>query len=464
MLSGAVIATLWMFPLLNALSSAPVWLHWTARDSLETAAAWAAGALIVALTLAIPAAINRRVLQDIVCSTWLLTSTLFVIAALVKVGGVTAYLATYRQRGAWIVFGVTVAMLALAVWLIVSPGRSGPSRLQRIPQVLWPLVLLLGFHLIRAPGMAIEQTAEITRQHVPGEPAIAAVPTGLGVGPTSVRTVILLFDELSPDYLYGARRFDLSSFPALKRMTEQGEIYSAAHLTGGETRIAIPVLLAATPSAPRGLVSTLNAEGRSVRVWGWYHEYCGSMARDARVCHANSIYNSRTQHDSFSVIDPWWTDFNLLPAQFPFSLLKIPTSVALHRSTLDATRRWLATQLDDPTADVIYVHVNVPHLPLLTAETAKLPVPDPFTMSEEGYRTQFGAVDGVVAQVLDSPTRPTQLIMLSDHNARPLTPIAQHEHVVFIRLRSWAPSGPPRTLAVEVPNLLAGMSLRPDLP
>jgi hypothetical protein len=458
-LSAAVIATLWMFPLLNALSSGPTWLHWTALDSLETLAAWAAGALVVGLSLAAPAAAGRPRMYDIVCSAWLLTATLLVVGAVVKIDGITAHLDPYRQHSTPVVAFLAVTLLLGAGLLVAYPGRSEASRLQRGVVMLWPLLLLFGFHLATAPYRSASQSAALA----------AVIPTATAdlpprrvshePDPARTRTVILLFDELSPDYLYGDRAVDLTALPALRQLHDQGQVHADAKLSGGETRLAIPALLSPTPDAPLGLVPSLVADGDSVRIWGWYHTYCLGLTRGAQACHSNSIYNPRTLHEGFSLIDPWWTDFNLLPFESPFGLLKIPTATALHRATLAQTSRWLAAQLQDPTADVIYAHVNVPHLPLLDPASHA-----PFKMTESGYLSQFGAVDAVVAQALNSTVRPTQLIVLSDHNARPLFPRSQHEHIVFVRWRSWVPTGSSISGPQDAAGLLARLSRHPELP
>ncbi len=451
-----------MFPLLNALSSAPEWLLWNRRDSVESAAAWAATSLAIALTLAIATRSTRRIMRDLVYSTWLLIGAFFVAGALVKVSLLTTYLAPYRDSGGWVVAGLGAVLIALAVSLLVFPGGDRFTRIQRIPLLMWPLVPLFLFYLIEAPSMAANRTLAVSPAPVAAQAPIPVSPVGVGRGRTGARTVILLFDELSPDYLYGTRKIDLSKLPALRQMQERGEVHSGAHLRGGATLIAIPALFSATAAAPLGLVPTLAAEGRSVRVWGWYHDYCAGMARRADSCRSNSVYNSRTLHDGFSIVDPWWTNLNLLPAAFPFNVLKYPPAVALQRRTLAATSQWLDMQLGDATADVIYAHVNVPHLPLVTEHIGSLRVPDAFTMSEEGYISQFSAVNAIVGQVLASTTRPTQLIVLSDHNARSLFPKSVHEHVVFIRLRTWVQGSPEVPSSEDAAELVGRMTLRPD--
>jgi hypothetical protein len=230
----------------------------------------------------------------------------------------------------------------------------------------------------------------------------------------------------------------------------EGEIHRDAHLTGGATAIAIPALFGPVPEAPLGLVPELRARGRSVRIWGWYHDYCRTFAREADVCHSTSIYNVRTLDDTFSLLDPWWTDLNTLPAERPFDILKVPFAVAFHRKTLQAARRWLQAQLADPASDFVYAHLNVPHLPLLA------PAERPFAF--DGYLSQFAYIDDLLGVAMADRTRPSQLIVLSDHNARPLFPKRLHDHVVYARWREGVPASAVET-SEDAARLLARMSL-----
>jgi len=452
---GGAIAALCLFPLLNGLSSAPVWLHWTIADSLETLVAWAVASCAVAATLANGPIRSRPILRDLVLAAWLMTAAVFVCGAVVKFEFLNEFLSRHRHEGSWAIAMAGALLTTGATYLTFRPGPHELSRLQRIASAMWPAVLLLLFNLVRAPGLASAQLAShaSTRQSQQAAPSPAATS---GPNP-GARTVVLLFDELSPDYLYGSRAVDMAAYPALAQVLAHGQIRAGTQLQGGRTELAIPALFASTPSSPRGLVPALRAQGLSVRVWGWYHDYCADMARDADACKALSIYNTRTLHSGFSIVDPWWTDLNLLPAVFPFSLLKNPPAIAMHRRTLEVARQWLQMQLADASADVIYVHVNVPHLPLLHAR----PNDDPFQMNEAAYLAQFADVDGVVAQVLHSNQRPTQLIVLSDHNARPLFPKAAHSHVVFMRWRSWRSDRQDIAAQADVPQLLAHTIMSP---
>lgn len=463
LLVGAVVATLCMFPLLNALSSTPMWLHWRIQDSIETLASWIVAACLVATTVGAGPARARGKARDAIIGLWIVAGMLFVCGGLVKMDRLRGILWSRRDSGGWLVVIVGLLLVAGIATLILHPGRRAASRLETIALRMWPVVPLLFFNLARAPGLADAQTR--IRSPAPKQASSTAVATGSDPAVAAHggrRTVILLFDELSPDYLYGSRAIDLSGHPALRQLREQGQIHATAHLQGGATEYAIPALFASTVSAPQGLVPALRAKGESVRVWGWYHDYCAGMAAGSNACHSNSMYNPRTLHALPSLIDPWWTDLNLLPSAFPFGLMKNPAAVAIHRRTLESAQAWLATQLGDAGADVIYAHLNVPHLPLLDAPAPQ--AAHPFTMDEAGYLSQFNAVDAVVGQVLRSTTRPTQLIVLSDHNARPLFPKQEHTHVVFIRWRGWAPRGQTVTGAEDAAELVGRMSLDPEVP
>ncbi len=460
---GAVLSTVWMFPLLNALATLPAWLHWTWFDSLETLFAWLAGSGAVALTLWAAARRGNWRLHDAVCLVWLAAGGLFVAGAVCKISYVKSLVEAYRADSWWVASIGVVVFAAAAALLVARPGRNDASRVQRGVTMMWPLVLLLLFHLARAPGFAESQMAALS-PHPPQHASAAAPPQVVQSPGSRPRTVVLLFDELSAAYLHGAHAVDRSRLPALRTMLEDGDLHENAYLPGGSTAFAIPALFGATDAAPQGLVHTLAAQGRSVRVWGWYHDYCHSIAIEAAVCHSNSIYNPRTLHSGLSLIDPWWTNFNLLPAERPFDLLKTPTAVALHRATLARTRAWLVEQLADPRADVIFAHVNVPHLPLLGIPAEGGGSERPFVMTEKGYVAQFAAVDDIVSVALSSQTRATQLIVISDHEARSLTPQAQHEHVVFLVRRSWAPGSRIHSAREHAASMAARLILFPEAP
>lgn len=454
---GGVVATLALFPLLNGLSSRPVWLQWTWFDNAETLAAWAAAAAVIGFTTWLPARYGWRRTADAINAAWLCVSGLMAAGAVVKASVVKGFFDAYRSSASVVIALVGLAVLAAAAWLIVHPGPRRRTRLQRLTGAAWPVMLLLGYNLCVGPGAAVAQRATFSPapKQAGGVVQHAAAPAA---DKSAKRTVVLLFDELSPDYLFGDRAIDLARYPALAQLRSRGEIHRDAHLAGGATRYAIPALFGATPEAPEGIVKALHDQGRSVRVWGWYHDYCVGLALAADVCHSTSIYTLRTLHGGFSLVDPWWTDLNLMPSDRPFDAIKVPVAAAFHRQTLDAANRWLKSQLADPAADFIYVHVNVPHLPLLDAPGAPAEA-HPFVMDEAGYLRQFGNIDAVVANVLASDTRPTQLIVLSDHNARPLFPKAQHDHVVFIVLQPGG-SGSSITEREDAARSVARLSLQ----
>jgi hypothetical protein len=454
LLAGSVIATLLLFPLINGLSSLPIWLHWTVLDSLETFSSACLVAVLVAVTIWLPARAGRPRLRDAISAAWLVAGCVFTAAAIFKISPILHYLAAYRSMGGWGIGAVVITLAVLAVFTVLRPGQHERTRVERAMQAMWPLTLLLIFHLCRAPMLAASQERSMLSSWS-AAPAATPQATPVRSRRQPTRTIVLLFDELSVDYLFGDRAANLSSLPALARLRRDATLYMDAHLKGGATELAIPALLGPTPAAPQGLVNALKSRGSSVRFWGWYHDYCHTFAQGADVCRSTSIYNARTLNESFSLIDPWWTDLNLLPAERPYAVLKRPPAVAFHRRTLDAARQWLATQLADPHSDFVYAHLNVPHLPTLNGQAR------PFAMDEAGYLSQFVFVDQVVGQAMADTTRQSQLIVLSDHNARPLFPTSQHDRVVFARYRVGVP-GSRITQHEDAAGLLSTMSLQDD--
>lgn len=407
------LAALMFMPLLNGLAAKPEWLHWSWVDSASTALAALITTSTIGASLWLAARHSRR-LVDIVLAVWISAASMFAVGGLAKVDLLAAWLNEWRKYSPWILASSGLTVISLLGFLIIYPGESNRSRLQRLVILFWPISLLMAFHLVRAPWIMT--------------PVKAPVPPRIQVHYEGIRDVVLLFDEWSPDYVYGGRARDLSRWPHIEQLVRSGSVYLDAHLEGGRTAVAIPNLFGTGSDVSGNLVHALQERGKSVRVWGWYHDYCRGIAVMADRCQSTSIYNVRTLYaHSMHPVYAWWTNLVLLPTVAPFRWLKDPADVAFHRQTLKAMQLWLNEQLYDLRADVVYAHVNVPHVPLLQT------TPTPFVVDEAGYLSQFDFIDQVLEQVLNHQERPTRLIVLSDHNWRQQFESNQHDHVVLIQ-------------------------------
>jgi hypothetical protein len=449
---GLTIATLVLFPLLNALAvESAYWLHWRTQDTFETLGAWLLVASVASLSLLLANVFGGVRLAEGLAALWLGSGGFFAAGALIKVGAFVQYAMRYRTASPWVAAVSATVLVAGAAWILHDRTRVERRYFQRAALALSPLVLVFLFNL----GKAQIEHRELASASASKRPAPQR-----GAAGTPLRTVVLLFDELSADYLYGRDAIDLSELTALQKFLAESHVFSGAYLPGGHTGAAIPSLfgdLAHGPpidsAVPRstavesaigergGLVALSARTGMDMRVFGWYVDYCTGIAAQASICRAISVYNARTLQAGFSLRNPLWTNLNLLPSEFPFGFVKVGPAVRMHRATYETAMEWFRDQLKQGDPDVIYVHVNVPHVPYI-AEDFEGSKRARFVMTREAYIQQLRFVDKFLAFVTvelersGHLARPTNVVVMSDHNARALTPDSEHEHVVFMERRS----------------------------
>jgi len=424
-LAGATLSSLLLFPLVNALTSGPDWLHWTRQDGLETLFAWALMALGVAVLLHVAASLVSSRAFELIHGGLLFVGLFFAAGALIRVEVIGGYVAQHRRASVVIGCVMAAGLLGASLWRVLSPMTSKRYLFRHCWPVLSPVSLVFLFHLAMATGVARDVSAAADL----GTPGTSAYQK------TTPLTVVLLFDELSADLLYGSRATDLGPYPALAELVRESMIFRNAYLPGGATATAIPALFHGG-GENEGLSGLIAAGHLDVRVFGWYHDYCRELAKGATICKSVSVYNSRTLRPSFSPAHPLWTNLNLLPFEWPFGWLKIPAATSMHRETWIQAMHWTDIQVQDPRSDIIYTHFNVPHLPLLSEELSATDRRR-FVMDEHNYIGQFRYVDEAIRLVkrrleVVARHRPVNLVVLSDHNARPLTPKDEHTHVVMM--------------------------------
>jgi len=434
LISGATIATLFFFPLLNGLATSPNWLHWTFFDSFETLISWMILTGVVSTTFLLTVKNKDSAFAYLIYLTWLAIGIFFAAGGLVKLSIVKEYVQPYRHLA--VLFALVTIGIAIISFVIALKFQrvSKSNHLRKFILCLWPLTLVMGIQLIVAP-LRNFQTDQFPAS---GESLVGhSIPHSLQQIQSlqSVdQIVILLFDELSVDYLYGNRSSDLSNLPSLQRYLSLANLYTNVTLTGSRTEFAIPSLFAVNKNGNSGLLEFWKQKDISFSIWGWFLDYCSTFATAAEKCHSNSFFNPRTLTHKFFPFTPIWTNFNLLPAEWPFNLIKNPAATYLHLRTFQATKEWLIQQLDNQKSRLIYVHFNIPHTPLINKESSVASTLDPFDKSLEGYRSQLELVDDVIYSLLSRVRQPSNLIILSDHNLRSATPSDQHEHVVFSQL------------------------------
>ncbi len=423
------ISTLFFFPLINALSGSNIEaLHWNTQDSAETLIAWITiGTLIGSFFYLISNTGNRRLIAFIYM-LMIEIGGFFAIGTLIRKSELINSLKNNPSAIYTIATIIALLLVALTAWI----STTSETKYSRIPQRM--LVVLAPLNLLMPLNLGIAQvdrpTSPPTAQSPVNELATSLTRTSKPL------TIILLFDELSPDYLYGARKVNMEKFPALKKLMSNSEIFINAYLPGGNTAEAIPALFE-HKSQGGSLKELLTLQELNIGLTGWYLDYCRMILKKQDGCKSFSFFNARTLENKFSPLHPIWTNLNLLPYQKPFGFLKIPTATTMHTRTLAEINKHLHENINNENLDLVYAHFNIPHAPMLGSENFSWADGERFHENENNYINQLGYVDQAIGLAIDqinvmSKRRPVNLIILSDHNIRNLTPKSEHEHTVLI--------------------------------
>ena len=429
LIGGMTISTLFFFPLINALSGNNVEaLHWNAQDSTETLLSWITLGVLIGSLFYLMGYKGNRHLIAFIYMLMIEIGGFFAVGTLIRKSELINSLKNKQSFIYTIDTILALLLVALTAWISTTSKTTYSKIPQRILVVLAPLNLLMPLNLsiaqVNAPtshpiaqSPVNEITTSITRESKP-------------------LTIILLFDELSPDYLYGTRKVDMDKFPAFKILMSNSQIFMNAYLPGGNTAEAIAALFEGK-SQGDSLKELLTHQELNIGLTGWYLDYCHMILKKQSECKSFSFFNARTLENKFSLLHPIWTNLNLLPYQKPFGFLKIPTATTMHTRTLAEINKHLHKNINNENLDLVYTHFNIPHAPMLGPGKFSWADGGRFDENENSYINQLGYVDQAIGLTIDqinliSKRRPVNLIILSDHNIRNLTPKSEHEHAVLI--------------------------------
>jgi hypothetical protein len=320
--------------------------------------------------------------------------------------------------------------------------------------VMSPLIVFGAVTVVRAgylePTLAIH--AKTTPEERPGASRHGSV-------------FVLLFDELDYGFLYkdGEVRPD---FPNIGAFASKADNYHKAFSPGSDTLIAMPGLLVGRKvnvNAGEGLslyevsnmgtMSPLNLvdtsifslardRGFATVMFGWMFPYCELLKRQLEECQAVSIYNYATVNDSFSIVNPIFTNIVLGPHQVPLTG-HWKTLIYSHFHHRAATKIYnLAVSILDTKRPVFeFVHFNLPHSPFVYDGAQYAPASDPWLQNEENYVKQLKYVDLLVGRFLaeleqQASFATSDIIILSDHGYRAMAPKGQAYHVPLLIKRA----------------------------
>lgn len=435
LLCGMTISTLFFIPLLNTLNSDNYpYLFWNNQDTIETTLSWVTlGSLFGVAFLYVNHKNNFKFTAFFYLLS-LIFGGFFAAGAIGRSVYITsAYNAIEKSPATLHAIYILIATLLIISLILAafSPYVIGAKISKQLIYLFAPLNILFIFNLGNAQFKSITQ-----HQNLPQTVFRIQEKVFKKTNNPSPLNVILLFDELSADYLYGSRAVNMQEFPAIKRLLETSNKFTNAFIPGGQTNKSIPALFE-TNFQGTNLKELITAQEPNVSITGWYLDYCNTFFSGIKNCDAFSFFNIRTINKNFSLLNPILTNINLLPYKKPFGYIKIPAATSLHKKTLEAIDIRVLDALNGKGIDFIYAHYDIPHTPLLDNSKYSPTAASRFEASEAQYIEQFKYINNSIdmtekqLQVI-SQSRPINFFVLSDHNYRAHIPKDQHEHVVLI--------------------------------
>ena len=433
---GFALATLFFYPLAAALDANSYYLQWQRQDVAETISA------LALLTILFGAAVFGLWQR----STRMATVALLAVAAL-PLGSFAAGVARQLPwddalRSAWesraIRYPVPGAVLLAGVVAFIRFPQACNRWLRRLLILLSPISLVV---VTAVAGSARLPPAVAAMDRVPRAAELQAA--------VCAPVLALLFDELSFSYLYDDGGSLRPEFPEIARFASTATTYTAVVAPGGDTRNAVPSLLAARHlrdvriegadilelrdddtlvpldvTGSDGLFATARRLGLSPEVAGYYLSYCDLLGDVVDACRSLSFYNASTPHDRFSPLSPVLTTFILWPRQFPFGLLKNPAFAMLQRELVAQSTMFAGRPLAAAPPVFRLVHFSIPHLPFVFTAQGYDPPLDPLRTSPDAdYVAQLGYVDRLVGELL-APLRASgaydeaTIVLFADHGFR----------------------------------------------
>lgn len=454
---GLSLATLFFYPLISALSAQPFYMHWGHRNTLEFFVALVAtGALLGGLLFAAEAYMEpgygKTMMTIALVAVPFLSSLTYIVAWQL---GITDWLRVMSSRWSSSLEYLLVAPFLAAIGYVVWRRHDAVRRAIRTTiLVMSPFIIFATVAVVRAgylePTLAVHAHAN----------------RGSGVGdPTQQSIFVLLFDELDPGFLYkdGDVRED---FPHLRAFAATAENYHNALSPGSETLTAIPGILggrkvkvndrqgvslyeisdsgAMSPLdiAGSGIFSLARDRGFRTLLYGWMFPYCEMLKRTIDQCQAVSIYNYATANDSFSMVNPIFTNLVLGPRQVPLlGHWKTAIYSRFHHRAASRIYDLAVSSLNAEGPVFEFIHFNLPHSPFVYDGARYSPANDPWLQNEENYVKQVRYVDHVVGRFvaeLEKHARFTTstVIVMSDHGYRAMAPKGQAYHVPLLVKRA----------------------------
>jgi hypothetical protein len=450
---GLSLATLFFYPLISALSAQPFYMHWGHCNTLEFFVATLVisclmGGLLFLTEEYVESGYGRTIMTIVLVAVPMWSSLTYIVAWQL---GITDWLRAVSHELASSLKYSLVSLFVAAIGYVAWRYHEAMRRtIMKAILVMSPFIIFGAVTVVRAGYW--EPTRVVLTQ--------AKLDEGSG-GSRQSSIFVLLFDELDHGFLYRDGQVR-EEFPNFRAFASGADNYHNAVSPGAETLTAIPGILggrkvkvndrhgvslyevldtgAMSPLdiAGTGLFSLARDRGFRGVVYGWMFPYCGMLKWKIDECRAFSIYNYATVSESFSIVNPIFTNLILAPHATPLlGYLKTLIYRHFHHQTASMIYDLAVSSLNTEGPVFEFIHFNLPHSPFVYDGALYKPASDPWLQNDENYVKQVNYVDHVVGRFLAEMEKHARfatstVIIMSDHGYRAMAPPGKAYHVPLL--------------------------------
>jgi len=276
--------------------------------------------------------------------------------------------------------------------------------------------------------------------------------------------LVILFDELSYDYLYerGEIKPQYENFRYLSTVSNN---YHRALSPGDATLTAISGLIMGkrfeniqmkydkiykiTKKQNKEILTIdknnifayAKAAGYKTFVFGPYLSYCELFSQWLDGCRSFSVYNYGSLQKEFRFLHPILTTIVIWPRQFPYGLLKNPVFSSWQKNITEQTYELTMKAINGHEPFFIFVHFYLPHLPFVFNKNGYYRNKEPFLQNHENYSRQLDYVDGLLGNLIaelknKGKFNNSAIVVLADHNYRIMFPDKKRVIPLIIKKRN----------------------------
>jgi len=262
--------------------------------------------------------------------------------------------------------------------------------------------------------------------------------------------LVILFDELSYDYLYENDKIK-REYENFRNLSLISDNYHKALSPGNATLTAIPGLILGKKFEEiqmkynqiykitkkqetelltidsNNLFAYAKDAGYKTFCFGPYLHYCELFGEWLDGGRSFSVYNYGNLSKEFKLYNPIFTTIVLLPHQLPYGLLKNPIYSLWQKNVMEQTYALTMEAINGSKPFFIFSHFYPPHLPFTFNKNGYYKNSKPFLENYENYAKQLDYLDKILGNLIAELKRNgkfdnTTIVVLSDHNYRIMFP------------------------------------------